>query len=149
MTETIIDPAQPQFAPITVIDRPFVNKIKSQDGTQSAIGIPIAAVPKGYKLKSLFKFFEEYRDRPARRSGTIVLRDWDSFIRFLDRYCSDSTTVAFQDGHKVTVVFDYHPPGPDLDQTGNGEFRAVYKNKLLGPIDTTEIRCPIFQGRAP
>lgn len=149
MTEQHTDPAQPIFAPIAVIDRPFVNKAISADGKQTAIGVPIAAVPKGYKLKSLFKYFEEFRDRPARRSGTVILRDWSSFIRFLERYCNDAETVAFQERHKVTVIFDYHPPGPDLDKTGNGSFRAVYKNKSLAPIDVTEIRCPIFQGKAP
>jgi hypothetical protein len=149
MTEKNIEPAQPIFAPISVISNPYENKTHSADGRQSAIGVPIAAIPKGYKLKSLKAYFEDYRTKPERRTGTITVKDWESFIAFLDRYCNDSTTVGFQDGKKVTVIFDYYPPGPELDQTGCGDFRLVYKHKDLKPIGVKELRIPIYQGKEP
>ncbi len=145
---------QPQiFFPISRVDKPFENLVMDPTGSGKGVAaIPIAAIPKGYKLKSLKKYFDIYRIRPEFREGTVWLADLGSFIDWVNRYKADSQTVIFDRRvfgfHFYKAIFDYNPPGPNHTETGRGKFKAVYigtEVNALSISNSTGLR--VFKGK--
>ncbi len=145
-----------QLLPITVLESPFDQPIfDPKDNAKKVIGVPVGIVPEGVKLVSLKEFFDEYRRKPAQREGSIVLHSFDGFVDFVNRYKHPKETVVFhQDLRKgvlVTAIFDYHPEGPTLTDTGAGKFRASFQAKHGDAISELKrrIAVPFFWGVAP
>ncbi|WP_055585513.1 DUF2303 family protein [Streptacidiphilus griseoplanus] len=67
---------------------------------------------------------DEYRDTPARKTGTTTLRDADSFIAYYQKHADESSEV-YADAERLTVtaVLDAHQAGADGARWG--KHRAV------------------------
>ncbi len=133
--DLIAELRKPSLLPITVIDQPFVNKMKDPAGGDlKAIGIPVGLIPHGFDVKSLKPLFEEWRTKPERKKGTVTLKSEQSFIDFVNRYKNAETTVIFaeaqlEDGDlsaSIKAVFDYHPSSGDIEKAENAGFQALY-----------------------
>jgi|13_taG_2_1085334.scaffolds.fasta_scaffold24419_3 uncharacterized protein YfdQ (DUF2303 family) len=84
------------------------------DGKQ----IDVAVLPTGKTLKSVKPLFDEYRDKPERRTGTAALYDLSSFIAYVNRFKDeDSAIFANNDinNPSLTGIIDYHKAGYDGD----------------------------------
>lgn len=144
-----------QVFPVTAIDKPFENKFKDPSGSgMSLVGITLAAVPAGHSLVNLAPYFDAYRLAPRKREGHLNL-DFESFIRFVNRYKNAQTTVMFYKKKitgkfALTAIFDYHPQGPVLSDTGAGGFRAstVVDGEELN-IAIRNIALETFKGDTP
>lgn len=72
--------------------------------------------------------FDDYLDKPLRRTGTASLTDLSSFIAHVLRFAdSDSAIFASDDRSRpsLTSVFDYHKVGAIAD-AGFGQHRATF-----------------------
>lgn len=143
---------QPEIFPVSVIEHPFKYPVKDPRGTGAgAVGVPLAALPRGWRLTSLKGYLDEYRHRPARRQGVIRLQA-RSFPDYVNRYKNDDTTVLFVSRRlfwqRVTAVFDYHPIGPDQEQAGNATFRAWTVTRDAAAL-LKKMNLPVFYGEQP
>ncbi len=151
MTET----DKPMFIPVTVINNPFEFPTKEQGTGREAVGIPLAAVPKGWRLESLFHYFDQWRTKPERRTGNIKLSP-NSFVNFTNRYKNSDQTVLFAKKtwigkYKLTIIFDYYPRGSEINDTANAQFRATTtaKDYLEFEDIAKKISVESFYGDAP
>jgi uncharacterized protein YfdQ (DUF2303 family) len=112
-----------------------------EPATIKALGIdgtfPILIDRKSGQAKSLKPLFEEYRDRPARKSGIAKVFTLDSFIALTNRH-KTVESVIFADTNwrqpSLTTVVDYHtkdPAGPP----DNGKHRVHYEFPLSDEWD--------------
>ncbi len=119
---------EPKILAISHIDRPYANPTKDSATGRQAIGVPVAVIPDGQQMISLRPFFDEWRNKPERRKGTVKLRE-ESFIDYVKRYRNPETTVMYVRRvlwwWRVTVIFNAAPAGPVDSDTGFGDFRAV------------------------
>lgn len=103
-----------------------------RDGDSVRQTAEVMSVPEGFKLESIKKYLDEYRDRPERREGVARLQDLDSFIAHAVRFKDDhSALFAFRSEEKpsLTAVLDYH----EKDHTGKprfGKHRSFYEFPL-------------------
>ncbi len=81
--------------------------------------LPVTVIPCGQKIVSL----EFARGKPLRKRGTTVLRDIESFVRFVNEHKSKDTRIFARDGN-FTAICDYH----SSDAPAWGEFRAVFNS---------------------
>lgn len=141
---------EPKILAISHIERPYANPTKDHATGRTAVGIPVAAMPKGMTLHSLHSFFDEYRHRPERRRGTVRLMAC-SFVDYVKRFRNPDTTVMFVSRwilwHRVTVVFNYHPASPEDTETGFADFRCItwcidYK-KIAHDLNMTGWLCSV------
>lgn len=147
----------PQLLPISVLESPYDHPMSDpKDGNRKVVGVPVAVVPEGFRIESLKTFFEEYRRKPATRTGVVEFHSDLSFVAFVNRYKDAKQTVIFIDNQKknrtvITAIFDYHPEGSVITDTGAGEFRAVFET--WGTSAVPEIirtaAVPHFWGKAP
>lgn len=84
-------------------------------GTVDSGGVLL--VPDGYKAEPIKKHLDEFRLRPAQRSGTTVLHDLASFIAWIERH-KDAGSVVFADDSdmtkaSLTAIIDHDEAGSD------------------------------------
>jgi len=83
-------------------------------------GVPFVVVPEGCKVESLAGLiFNEYAERPVRKTGTITVLDAPSFCEYFTHF-SDSFSRVFADETKAKVlaVLDYHGAGDNAPRWG-------------------------------
>lgn len=124
------------------IDIEAIRRMADDAGTSiepveiDALGIkgsfPILIDRKSGAAKSLKPLIEEYRDRPARKSGIAKVFTLDSFVDLTNRH-KTADSVIFADTNwrqpSLTTVVDYHTK----DATGladNGKHRIHYEFPL-------------------
>ena len=84
-------------------------------------GNPFAVVPEGYSAQNL----EGYLLSPNRKRGTFVINDAASFVAFVKKHATDSTTVYRSvNPPKFEAVFNDH--GEKNAAAGWGDFLAQY-----------------------
>lgn len=123
---------------VKAAQKPGVAKIEV-DGEEGVFLV----LPQGLRAESIKKFVDEYRERPARKTGTVRLGDLASFIDLVERF-KDSESVIFaraagqpsqNAGSQPPVleaVFNYHEPTHLAEGTGDkgqprfGDHRAIY-----------------------
>jgi uncharacterized protein YfdQ (DUF2303 family) len=98
-------------------------------------GVPVPVVVNGTGVRVASDVLQEVdrrRDQPARRVGTTVLDEVDSFIAYVNRFSKPDTTIiyAHQKTRTVTAVFDEHTPGPDPRAAHWRQHRATYRCPL-------------------
>jgi uncharacterized protein YfdQ (DUF2303 family) len=110
---------------------PAIANIKSPDGVCGQVAIVPTVEPSGrmsVKLESVAKFFDEYRETPARRMGTAKLADIPSLIAHINRF-KDADSVVFANTDRaqptMTAVLDYHCQGAAGDPRF-GQHRSHY-----------------------
>lgn len=86
-------------------------------------GVPFAVVPDGYKLSIL----EDKLDAPQRKTGTVVLDDVESFVRYYKAHQSESSTIYgdLNPEPGFVAVFNDHANEP-----GWRDFKAEYSCPL-------------------
>lgn len=86
------------------------------------------AIPRGYELKSVKPFLDEWRGRPEQRAGEAQIQDLESLIAIANRF-KDEGSVLFADTTPETpgllAVFDYHREGV-AGEARFGRHRARY-----------------------
>lgn len=86
-------------------------------------------VPEGYRLLDL----EEYKARPRKIAKTVRLKDAIDFIRYINRFKNDDSTIyADLDRRRFTAVIDHH--GADMPNWG--QHRATYDCPISGQWKT-------------
>jgi hypothetical protein len=144
---------QPAVFPISMVENPFKHMVQDPKGTGAgAVAVPLAAVPDNWRLQSLKGFFDEYRQRPAWRSGCLRL-DPASFVDYVNNYKNDDTTVIFITRilwwKRLTAIFDYHPIGPNLEATGGAAFRVVTFSRKPAQLLQRLPNIRVFYGETP
>jgi uncharacterized protein YfdQ (DUF2303 family) len=99
---------------------------------------PFASVPTGRKIESLKKFYDEYRDRPERRTGHAQLQDLASFIAWVNRHKDAASVLRCamnRTDPKLHAIIDYHEEGAgkltgDDGKARYGQFQATYTMPL-------------------
>jgi hypothetical protein len=97
----------------------------------------VAVLPAGKQLHSLKKFYDEWLERPERRSGTATLDSLQSFCAHLVTYAGSDTAVFVADARvdrdagrsvpaEVRTVYDYTPQGGDQTAASWQEYGASY-----------------------
>lgn len=73
--------------------------------------IPVLQSAEGINMSSVKKFFDEYRSKPERRTGTAKMTTLISFIDHVNRF-KDEDSALFADANpaapSLTAVLDYH-----------------------------------------
>ena len=74
---------------------------------------PVVILPResGLVIEAVDKFFEAYREHPARRRGDATALDLPSFIAHVNRFKTDNSAVFANNaktGPSLTAVLDYH-----------------------------------------
>ena len=113
--------------------QPKLQKVSAGTTEQADVMI----VPKGMEAISTKKFFEENREVPARRKGTVILKRLESLTDFILRHKAEET-VLFADMDlkdqsltaSIRSIFDYNPAGDDITNANNGAHQAVYNFPL-------------------
>lgn len=88
-------------------------------------------VPHGYEVKSVKPLLDEYRLRPALRSGTTKLNDLASFIAWTNIH-KDGASIVYADDNmqalSLTAVIDHDEGGPEEAEKRArfGRHRGVY-----------------------
>lgn len=99
---------------------------------------PFASVPNGRKIESLKKFYDEYRDRPERRTGHAQLQDLASFIAWVNRHKDAASVLRCamnRSDPKLHAIIDYHEEGAgnvagEDGKARHGQFQATYTMPL-------------------
>lgn len=118
-------------------DHSQLKEVKLTEAIKNA-DISAVAVPKGFELKSIKPFADEYRKHPQRRKGHIHTYDHESFSEIINRYKDEKTTMIFAgiDGDEQTyfrAILNYHAGGEesfDDGKAGFGDFDVRYQPKL-------------------
>lgn len=124
------------------IDIEAIHKLADDAGTKVEIidcGLPgiekkIAVLidRKSGQAKSLKAIVEEYRDHPARKSGTAKVFTLDSFVELTNRHKTDHS-VIFADTNwrqpSLTTIVDYHDKASG-GSADNGKHRVHYEFPL-------------------
>lgn len=146
---------QPQIIPISQLVEPWENPIRNPaGGNEKAVGVPVAVLPPGHTVESLKPILDAYRTRPEHREGIYRLQP-RSFVDFVQRFRNNDTMSIFISRsllwYNITAVFDWHPSGGNMRDTGRAVFRAVTRTRnpdsLIRPLGlpTTSI----FYGSSP
>lgn len=72
---------------------------------QEINGVPFAVVPDGYEIKVVD--VEKHQTTPSRPRGSVVLRDVEAFIDYVNHEKSEATCV-FRDGANLTAAFNHY-----------------------------------------
>lgn len=96
--------------------------------------IPVAITDKEQRVRVLTEVMEVERKlqpAPARRQGMSWHTELPSFIQHLNRYGSPSCTVwCSTDDTSMLAVYNYNPPGPQLDLAGWHDHYAKFEAKI-------------------
>jgi hypothetical protein len=82
--------------------------------TDGKVNAPVVVLPEaggGFRIESVKRFLDEFRDRPERREGTARMGDLASFIAHVNRFATpESAIFASADRQKpgLLAVLDYH-----------------------------------------
>lgn len=92
------------------------NAVKVEQVTDPIAGtvVPVASVPEGRTLQSLRPLLDEYLPRPLRRKGTASLLTEKDFVRHVDKFRGDTTTIFCDPNPRapsLTAIYDYHAEG--------------------------------------
>lgn len=101
---------------------------------QEDAGIPVAIVPKGWRLESVKPMIDAFNPYPERKSGFVEISDDGSFLDHLNRFRDNDETVIFVDrddeNPTITAIYNYHKPfekGDDLEGARHCDHRAIYR----------------------
>lgn len=86
-------------------------------------------IPEGYQLLDL----EEYKAHPRRTAKTVRIKEAGDFVRYVQRFKTDDTTVyADLERRRFTAVIDHHGAG----KPGWCQHRATYDCPISGQWKT-------------
>lgn len=109
--------------------KPQTIDIKRGDVEKGALIV----IPNGMKAEGIKKHLDEYKEKPDRRTGTIIINRAQSFIDIVQRFKSKNSVVfgnvsvtdqSISAG--LTAIFDYHPEGDKNEAADNCDHRAIY-----------------------
>ena len=96
--------------------------------------VNVMLVPDGMSAKSTKSFFDELKEKPDRRQGTISIKRVSSFIDIVNRFKNENSVIFAKAqvsetslAAHVKAIFDYHPEGGDVSQAENLGHKAEYK----------------------
>jgi len=94
--------------------------------------VPVLQTPDSMKMSSVKRFFDEYRDKPERRTGTATMTTMGAFVDHTNRF-KDADSALFADANptnpSITAVLDYHR------QTAQGDPRfGTHRTHFAFPL---------------